>query len=149
GEYVAAKVFDIDLNASASHRAIDGHFRSGPLAGRSANIKYGSRRDGTLDLVASLDLANHPNYYLVLTGPSGAAISSKGFSAPWVIQQVFLFEAAGLLGNFAVKGTKPGVASSVRSALWAEAMIYPQAVNPGLVINDEQREALQRFRDID
>ena len=145
GEFVAAAVFDIELNASASHRAIDGRFRSGPLAGRSVNIKFGTRRDGMMNLVASLDPSNHPDFYLVLTGPSIGAVSSRGLSAPWVIQQVYLFEAANLLSKLAVKGAKPGVGTSVRSALWAEAMTYPEAMNPMLEISGEQREALRLF----
>ncbi len=147
GEFVAAAIFDIELNANAAHKAIDGHFRSGPLVDRSMNIKYGTRRDGLMNLVASLDPKDHPDYYLVLTGPSVGAISSKGLSAPWVVQQVYLFEATDLLGKLAVTGVKIGVATSVRSAFWADAMIYPGGHEPtAAVVDDDQREALQLFQ---
>ena len=43
GEYIASKIFNIDLVRSASHKAIDGHFSDGPLAGRSVNIKWYAR----------------------------------------------------------------------------------------------------------
>jgi len=40
GEYIAAQVFDIRLEHSASNKALDGFFASGPLAGRSVNVKW-------------------------------------------------------------------------------------------------------------
>ncbi len=144
GEYVVAAIFDIELMAGASHKAIDGHFRSGPLAGSSVNIKYGSRRDGLLNLGASLDPGDHPDHYLVLTGPNIGAITSKGLSAPWVIRQVFLFESGQLLAKLALKAIRPGVATSIRKELWTDAMIYPETTTPGF-LSDLQREALYQF----
>ena len=44
GEWIAAQVFDIELERSASTAAIDGRFRSGPLQGRSVNVKWSSSR---------------------------------------------------------------------------------------------------------
>lgn len=145
GEFVAAAIFDIQLMTSASHKAIDGHFQSGPLAGRSANIKYGSRKDGLMNLVASPDPVDHPDYYLVLTGPNVGASSSKGHHAPWVIQQAFLFESRELLKKLALKGIKPGTATSIRTALWAEAMIYPES-GTRMLLSAQQRETLLLFR---
>jgi len=40
GEYIASKIFDIELEESASAKGIDGHFRSGSLAGKTVNIKW-------------------------------------------------------------------------------------------------------------
>jgi hypothetical protein len=37
GEWIAAQVFDIELEASAVAAGIDGRFRSGPLQGRTVN----------------------------------------------------------------------------------------------------------------
>lgn len=68
GEYVASAIFDIDLMKNAAHKAIDGHFRSGSLAERSVNIKYETRKDGLMNLVASLNPMHHPDDYLVLAG---------------------------------------------------------------------------------
>lgn len=39
GEFIASRIFRIDLEASATSRSKDEHFRDGPLAGRSANVK--------------------------------------------------------------------------------------------------------------
>lgn len=40
GEWIAAQIFDIELEASAVAAGIDGRFRSGPLQGRTVNIKW-------------------------------------------------------------------------------------------------------------
>ncbi len=39
GEYVAAAIFDLALHPSAGDRGSDGVFRSGPVAGRSVNMR--------------------------------------------------------------------------------------------------------------
>ncbi len=40
GEFVAAQVFDIAPEEAADHKGADGHFRSGPLAGRTVIVKF-------------------------------------------------------------------------------------------------------------
>jgi hypothetical protein len=50
GEYLAAAIFDLALHESATHRGSDGHFRSGPLAGRSVNVKWYPKLEGVLDI---------------------------------------------------------------------------------------------------
>ena len=40
GEWIAAQIFDIDLEASATAKATDCRFASGPLVGRTVNIKW-------------------------------------------------------------------------------------------------------------
>ena len=50
GEFIAAAVFDIELYSSASHKAADGTFRSGPLRGTSVNIKLYGKQEGIIDL---------------------------------------------------------------------------------------------------
>jgi hypothetical protein len=49
GEWITAQVFDIELEASAVAAGIDGRFRSGPLQGRTVNIKWYLKREGLLD----------------------------------------------------------------------------------------------------
>src|SRR3954468_6051695 len=71
GEWIAAQVFDIELERSAVAKGIDGHFRAGPLAGRSVNVKWYGKREGLLDLTEDFDA----DFYLVLTGPPAAAVS--------------------------------------------------------------------------
>jgi hypothetical protein len=89
GEWIAAQVFDIELEASAVAAGIDGRFRSGPLQGRTANIKWYLKREGALDTTESTAL----DYYLVLTGPRSPAVSSRGATRPWCSEAVYLFEA--------------------------------------------------------
>jgi hypothetical protein len=146
GEYVASAIFGIDLHPSAVTKAHDGFFRNGPLAEKSVNIKYGSRRDGMLNLVQSSEPADHPDFYLVLTGPTIGAVSSKGLTAPWVIHAVFLFDSRALLENLTSRGIRPGVATSVRKQLWEAAMVCPDANNLALELTDTQRAALTLFR---
>jgi hypothetical protein len=71
GEWIAAQIFNIELEASAVAAGIDGRFRSGPLQSRTVNIKWYLKREGLLDTMESDTL----DYYLVLTGPPSAAIS--------------------------------------------------------------------------
>ena len=39
GEWIASRIFDIELEPSAVAKAIDGPFRSGPLTGKSVNVR--------------------------------------------------------------------------------------------------------------
>ena len=142
GEWLAAEVFDIELEASASAKAIDGRFRSGPLAGKTVNVKTYGEREGMLDTTDDPSLA----YYLVLCGPKATAMTSKGGTRRWAIENVYLFDAAELRADHARRGIKSGVASSVRAELWRAAEIYPQAAEPSLALTAAQSSALARFR---
>jgi hypothetical protein len=141
GEWIAAQIFDIELETSASHKAIDGRFRSGALAGRTVNIKWLLKREGGLDLTESPDL----HYYLVLTGPTAAAGSSRAMTRPAVITAVDLFDAVRLLGEQRARSVKVGVFSSVVNAQWQAAQIYPIATCPTLPLTHEQRRLLELF----
>lgn len=146
GEFVAAAIFGIDLHPSASTRTHDGFFRDGPLAGRSVNIKYGTRRDGMLNLAQSVDPADHPDFYLVLTGPIATTFSSVGLSAPWVIHALYLFESRPLVEHLTSLGRRPGVATSVRRERWSSAMIFPEPQNLLFELTTEQQSDLELFR---
>lgn len=128
GEWIAAQVFDIELEVSAVAAGIDGHFRSGPLRGRTVNIKWYLKREGLLDTTESTAL----DYYLVLTGPPSAAVSSRGTIRPWCIEAVFLFDARQLRSEQIMRGVKRGVASSVIKQQWTAAEIYPLSTNARL-----------------
>ncbi len=145
GEYVAAAIFDIELEANANHTTLDGQFRSGSVARRSVNVEFGTRKNGMMNLVASTDAQQHPDYYLVLTGSGMGTVSAKGLGAPWVIRQVLLFESADLLSQLAVKGVKLGVGTRVSSTLWKAATIYPEPRNPTLTLTMQQQKALRLF----
>jgi hypothetical protein len=50
GEYVASKIFDIQLESSATATGIDGRFTSGPLKGRTSNVKLYGKKENFLDI---------------------------------------------------------------------------------------------------
>jgi hypothetical protein len=90
GEYVAANIFNIQLEMSANQRGIDGHFVEGALAGRSVNIKWYSVQTSILDITPNY----LPDCYLVLAGPKSKALPSRGAIRPLVIESAFLFESS-------------------------------------------------------
>jgi hypothetical protein len=141
GEYIAAQIFDIELMASATHKAIDGHFRSGPLAGRSVNIKWYAKQEGILDV------SNDPavDEYLVLSGPQVSPATSRGGTRPLVIDAVYLFEAKPLMEALSTGGVKMGIATSVRKAVWAGSMIYPEPGTDRLPLTQDQKDVLDLF----
>ncbi len=137
GDFVGAEILGIELHASAVERGSDGRFAEGRLFGMTVNIKYYPKNEGLLDI--SIDGA--PDYYLVLTGPRSAAVSSRGKTRPWVIEAVYLFETASLIGRLT---TKIGIATSVRREFWDAAEIYPRD-NPAFSLTPLQRETLALF----
>jgi hypothetical protein len=68
GEWIAARIFDIELETAANAAGIDGHSTTGPLASRTVNVKTYGKREGLLDMKSSSPL----DYYLVFTGPKAA-----------------------------------------------------------------------------
>jgi hypothetical protein len=142
GEWVASQVFDIELEPSAAAAAIDGRFRSGPLQGRTVNIKWYLKREGLLDTSESDQL----DYYLVLAGPPAAAASSRGGTRPWRLDAVFLFDARQLHAEQIERGVKRGVASSVLKRQWVAAEIYPASSNTLLPVTHDQVELLTLLR---
>ncbi|MEV0728028.1 hypothetical protein [Polymorphospora sp. NPDC050346] len=141
GEWIAAQVFDIDLAAAANVRAIDGRFASGPLAGRTVNVKWYPRREGILDLTGAV----HPDYYLVLAGPAAPAVTSRGGVRPWCVESVHLFDAPRLLADQRSRGVGTGTASSVPADRWAAAETYPRPADPVLAVHPGQAAVLRRF----
>ena len=142
GEYIAYKVFEIELEQSGSKKAIDGHFHSGPLKGKSVNIKWYAKQERHIDIAPPPD---RPDFYLVLAGPQNKEPSSKGKARPWLINNVFLFNASELLSGLEQPHIKIGVSTSVRKILWEEAEIYPNSRNPIYEITDSQRKLLALF----
>lgn len=141
GEWIAAQVFDLQLEPSATATAIDGRFRTGPLEGRTVNVKWYLKREGILDMTVSDAL----DFYLVMTGPPAAAALSRGGVRPWRIHHVYLFDARRLLDVQRARGVAVGVASSVPKALWEAAEIFPAGTNGQLVVTAEQRAVLELF----
>ena len=141
GEYIAAEIFDIELEESANAKGIDGHFRSGTLAGRTVNVKWYSKLEYMLDI----NPGALPDYFLVMTGPKGQAVSSRGGIRPWLINYVFLFNAAELVTELTARGVKIGVASSVRKHEWQAAEIYPNRRSMVYRLSDEQMATILAF----
>jgi hypothetical protein len=142
GEYIAAALLGIQLHQSASHASSDGRFLQGPLTGRSVDIKWYLKHEGTLDL----NPTTPPDYYFVLVGPKSASASSRGAVRPWVIESVFLFDASQILAVLRPRGIKLGIATSVASELWIRAEIYPVQQNHVLTVDEAQRQRLALFQ---
>jgi hypothetical protein len=141
GEWIAAQVLDIELEKSATTTALDGRFGPGPLQGRTVNVKWYPKREGILDMTTSEAL----DYYLVMTGPVSAAVSSHHGTRPWRIDSLYLFDAHSLRADLLGRGRSIGTASSIRTELWNRAEIYPTPANTLMSLTGRQVEALQLF----
>ena len=140
-EYLASRIFGISLHSNAAHAGSDGAFTGGPLAGRTVNVKYGAKHDGLLDI----NSASVPDYYLVIVGPKTQPVSSVGSTLPFVIETIYLLDGPAVILDLQQRRIRMGPATSVKSALWTPAEIYPVQRNPVLVLSEEQRSQLARF----
>lgn len=141
GEWIAARIFDIELETAANAAGYDGRFTTGGLTGRTVNIKAYTKHESMLDINLSAPL----DYYLVLTGAPSALASSRGTLRPFCIQTVFLFDAHRLHVELQDRGVKIGIATSVRKAQWEPAEVFPRSNNPLLVLTALQRRQLEIF----
>lgn len=141
GEFIASRIFGIDLMASANNKAIDGYFTSGPLSGRSVDVKFYGKQEGVLDI----KLDEQPDYFLILTGPRSPAISSKGHSRVCVIDHVYLFEGKNVADEVRLREVKLGVSTSLLKAQWEAAEIYPDQRNRAFLVTEYQRKLLGMF----
>ncbi|MEX2173743.1 MAG: hypothetical protein WD872_05230 [Pirellulaceae bacterium] len=141
GEFIASRIFDIELMSRANNRAIDGFFRSGAIAGKSVDVKMYGKQEGIL----ALNEGVQPDYFLVMTGPKAVAMSSKGTVRLCVIEHVYLFDGKAIAADLGSRGVRFGVAASVKGALWEAAEIYPSPRNATLVLSQEQHSLLQLF----
>lgn len=135
GEYVAARVFGIDLERSGSHAGYDGVFRDPPLGGKTVNVKTYSRNEWILDFSG-----HHCDYYLVMTGPPGPAQDRA-----WIVDTVYLFDTAELLTKLRSRRVKIGVATSVLLEDWEDARIFPARSGAPLRLTKAQVAALKLF----
>lgn len=143
GEWLAAQIFEILLEPIAVTPAIDGHFSSGPLKGKTVNVKWYGKREGMIDMTSSDVL----DYYLVLTGPSSASGASASDTRPLRIDACYLFDAQRLLQWQITRGVKVGVAASVPAAEWNAAELYPSNRGGLLDLEPEQVALLRLFGD--
>ncbi len=141
GEFLASEIFGVILEDSASHPAWDGRFANGAFEGKTVDVKFYAKRESLLDIKAEA----LPDYFLVFTGPKALASSSRGESRPWIIEEVFLFDAKALAERLRARGVKFGVATSVRNEEWKAARIFPSGDHSPLRLSKDQRKALSRF----
>ena len=138
GEWIAHEIFGVTLEETAVQKGFDGRFADGPLAEKTVNVKWYGKRTGLLDINPD----GVPDYYLVMTGPKAVAMTSRGQTLPWVITEVFLFDAPALVERL----PRVGLAASVRQHEWEAARVYPAAApRARLTVTDAQREALKLF----
>jgi hypothetical protein len=142
GEWIAARILDIELETSASSAAIDGRFRTGTLQGKTVNLKWYLKCEGLLDMTAAGSL----DYYLVMTGPASSAASSRASTRPWRIDGVYLFDTGQLHADQRARGVRVGTAASIPRRWWDAAEIYPRASNPLLRVSAEQAAMLELFQ---
>ena len=141
GEFIAAKIFDITLQESASAKSIDGYFNTGALAQRSVNIKWFLKNDGLMNLARR----SPPDFYLVMTGEIVAPATSRGKIRPYVIKYVYLFDGQEIGEKLQSRGVKIGIASSVRKDDWRASEIYPRQINEQLLLTQQQLAMLKLF----
>lgn len=143
-EFIAAAIFELDLMPTANHKHFDGTFSEGPLKNQTINVKYRGRHYGGLNMGTSQVARNHPDWYLVLAGPTSKPASSKRTTTPWAIDQVFLLNSRELLIH--LNGKRPGISTSLPKAVWKAAMLFPEAASPHYQITEKQRSLLTLFR---
>jgi hypothetical protein len=142
GEYIAAKIFNISLEASAVNKGSDGKFISGPLKESSVNIKWYTKQSGLLDITPDF----LPDYYLVLTGEKTSAGSSRGTNAPWIIKMVYLHKAESLIETLIQRRVKIGKQVSVAQSIWEGSQIYPLQKNNLLTLSVAQKKMITLFQ---
>lgn len=142
GEYIAAKIFNIKLEHSATAQGIDGIFQNNNLNGKTVNIKLYGKRENILDIKPS-QLAD---YYLVLTGPKKPASNSMGETRPVKITNVYLFDIPELIMQLKPRKIKIGVATSVANRYWEAAEIYPKQKNRTIYLTEKQKQLLTLFK---
>jgi hypothetical protein len=144
GEFIASLVFGIQLATSAAQAGHDGRFSDGPLAGNTMNVKCYATREGLLDI----NDRNLPDYYLVLAGPKSDAMTSTAGARPFMVEEVFLFNAESLVAAQRARGVAVGVASSVPTRAWEAVRIFPAGAQTPLQLSQEQIDLLELFRDL-
>ena len=144
GEFIASKIFDLELHEDATKRGSDAVFKSGSIAGKNVNIKWYAKRENSLD-INSVDPAE---YYMVLTGPKSSMGSSRGSDRPLVINHVFLFESEKLISQLKKRAVKIGITTSITQEQWNDAEIFPNQRNNLLLVTEKQKDLLGYFQQV-
>ena len=117
GEFIASRIFGVQLETSAVARGHDGRFREGPMAGATVNVKFYGKQESLLDIREDA----LPDYYLVLSGPRSQGGTSRGATRPILIEHVYLFHSPALVEQLRTRGVRLGTATSLARALWEAA----------------------------
>ena len=139
GAYIASTIFDIELNNKYSAKGGDGYFRSGPLAGKSVEVKF-LIGDALVDLKLNPDF----DFYLVLKGPASEAKNSR-VPRSLAIETVYLFDARKLDRQQMLRNAGRGTAASITKQQRDEARIYPPTANAPMALSAEQLQMLALF----
>ena len=141
GEFIAERVFSLELEDSRTNKGFDGRFKKGKLKGKTVNVKLYPKRERFIDWKDDA----LPDYFLILAGPKG-----KG-RRPVMIRNVFVFDSKQTRGVLLSRGVNipldKRVQASVRDYQWKEAEIYPNPSNPILRLTPSQRDMLAFFSD--
>lgn len=137
GEYIASRIFGIDLAKSGRQKGYDGIFKSKPLTGSSVDVKFYPKQQWSIDINPKA----WPDYFLILAGPE--RIDSKAHL--WLIKSVYLFDARKLKKKLEQRSVKIGRATSVIQDLWHDAEIYPNTVSRFVTVTKEQRRMISLF----
>ncbi len=108
---------------------------------RAVNVKWYGKLENLLDINPNA----LPDFFLVMTGPKDLSMTSKGGIRPWLIDYVFLFNAAELMIELNARGVKIGVATSVRKHEWQNSEIYPNKRSMVYRLSDDQMGKLMAF----
>jgi hypothetical protein len=142
GDYIASVIFGITHEESTTRKIIYDRFAYGPLTGHTVDVQWHIRREGDLSLKTDTPL----DYYLVMAGPKAGVNTARSLVNPWIIEEVFLFDAKELLTALHERGVLIGPRTSVITELWDRAEIYPIQRNKRLILTEEQRNLLALFR---
>jgi hypothetical protein len=141
GEYIASVIFDIQLEKSAISSGYDGKFTKGILTGKTVNVKWYLKNERLLDIRTDC----LPDYYLVLAGPYEPSETSRNSIRPWIIKNVYLFNAMEIIKQLKNRGVKIGTGTSILGKYWDAAEIYPVQTNTTLYVSEKQKEMLKLF----
>jgi hypothetical protein len=122
-EWIASKIFPIELNNESNKEGYDGVFTDGELKGKKVDVKFYAANEHIIDLNPNI---KEEIYLLVFTGPYRAAGSSKNKERPFCIKNVYLFNELELCNSLKENGIKLSVATSVRKEYWEKSQVYPK-----------------------
>ncbi len=140
-EVIASEILDIQLAERANHPVFDGVFATGPLQGKTANVKWRNVGVKTINMTDSDTL---PDYFLTLTGPK----KTGSLYHPFAIKEVCLFEAAPLVQRLKKEGIPIGFQTRVGAEAWEKARIYPVQKGSPLPLTRTQEDLFTVFANL-